>query len=105
MVAAKKAKYETKKAAIEVQKIELASKIKGESGVECIEGEYGCRFNYNYDTTPQSIRTLIGQYNGISYECEGINKDIKALNVIIKHCEDDKMYDVTARQLISLDDE
>lgn len=104
MASTKKAKYETKKVIIEASKEETMSKIK-EAGVECIEGEYGCKFNYNYEATPQNTRDLIHKYNSLSYECEGINKDIKALNVIIKHCEDNKMYDVTARQLISLDDE
>jgi hypothetical protein len=104
MAATKKAKYETKKVIIEASKEEMMSKLK-EAGVECIEGEYDCKFNYNYETIPQSTRDLIYKYKNLSYECEGINKDIKALNIIIKHCEDNKMYDVTARQLISLDDE
>jgi len=102
---AKKAKYEAKKAPLETKRAELVSKIKEDSTIECIEGEYGCKFDYNYETTPQNIRTLISQYNNLSYECDGITKDIKAANVIIKHCEDNKVYEVTARQLIALEDD
>lgn len=108
----KKAVLEDRKKDAKKEMISLKGKLEGH-GIKFLESEDGYyRPTYAYNDErlkgPSSVegKTIyqcIQEYNTLMYKCQHLKAEIEALQILEENFEDNKSYDVTMRQLQSLE--
>lgn len=51
---------------------------------------------------PQECRTMMEQYNEMAYQVDGMNRDIKAANILIQNLDDNKTYKLGVRHIAAM---